>query len=1323
MSYNRNFRLVHCLDTHLHKTFRYSAEGLRLSERDREDRSVRREYDASGRLVKETRPGGPETGYVYDGNGDLTLVHDSGGRELSYVYDGNHNPVLRREKVSEGAWTEEAYAWDRMGRLVSERDGTGNVTRYRYEGMSPYPCRIVYADGSECSLEYDALGRRLAEEDGAGRTEYAYSRSGWRTMVRDGEGNETHLLYNGSGQVYAFYTPTQWKAGKGERTEYRYDFLGRRVETRYPDGSREKRFLDGEGNVVKEVHPNAYDGETGDGEGTRYEYDGENRLLRIRHADGGTERFFYDGSGNLVKHVLPGQYDAETDDGAGRCYGYDEGNRLASVTGPDGTPEKTFRRDPWGNCVEETDAEGYRTLYAYDLCGHMTGKLEPAGRDGGKTYYRMTSYAYDGNGNRTRETRHGGKYGEDWKQWEAGTDLVLSFSYDARNRLLRAWDGLGAEVSYSYDGRGNRTGETRTVGPAGDGTGRTVLRRTAYLYDRAGRLAEKRETLDSGLERDGGGMPEVAVTEYGRDADGNVTCILTPEGYRIRREYDGRGRLVLERAEDKGNGIDRKTFLAYDAAGNVISVRRQGAEGQERETRYAYDAADRLAGVSEGDVPLFLAAYDADGRLAARKAPLPSGGWGCTAYEYDPRGNLSACYADGIRTVRNGYDGKNRRVETVDADGVRTRFRYGAQDMPLEILTAAGLRQGKAAQSLSFNARGHVTGIRDGNGGETSLLPDGWGRTVSVRTAEGGTETYAYDYAGNLSESVDANGGRIRYAYNSQGKVCRITYQDGSGETFRHDREGRETEHTDRNGTVTRTAYNLYGQPTGKTCTDRDGRRRVMGTWEYDSLGRLKKAVAGGYRYTYGYRPDGKLLWKRSNGRKVLSCGYYPDGSLESVTDVTGMCTRYEYDASGRLERLEDGEGRTLAEYRYTAAGRIRETRVAGGIKTTYGYDGDGNLERLSVGAEDGGALLYDAFLLYDLNGNRTGKTGTRTGADGKREGMAVTYRYDRMNRLVCEDRGGEGERYAYDPAGNRLEREHYRDGAVDGAETYCYNERNELTCRINRLTGSAATYRYDACGNLLLEEEGGKKKEYGYDALNRLARVRTADGRVWENLYDGEGLRAGIRGNGTCTTFLYRNGEILAECGEDGEPVSRYVYGSGLSHVQTLRDGVYHAYHRDEQGSTAYMTGPGGGVENSYRYDAFGNLLERKETVPNRILYTGQRYDQETGQYYLRARYYNPVVGRFLQEDTYHGDGLNLYAYCGNNPVVYYDPGGHDSAAVMKKAEEPDLPVGVGKGGLGASDIRNINGQRTRVCLKIFPAICTAMCRFTAFRPILTQI
>ena len=72
------------------------------------------------------------------------------------------------------------------------------------------------------------------------------------------------------------------------------------------------------------------------------------------------------------------------------------------------------------------------------------------------------------------------------------------------------------------------------------------------------------------------------------------------------------------------------------------------------------------------------------------------------------------------------------------------------------------------------------------------------------------------------------------------------------------------------------------------------------------------------------------------------------------------------------------------------------------------------------------------------------------------------------------------------------------------------------------------------------------------------------------------------------------------------------------------------------------------------------GNVLDSRQEVHNRITYTGQQFDNITQQYYLRARFYNPVVGRFPQEDVYRGDGLNLYDYCGNNPVIYYDPSGY---------------------------------------------------------------
>ena len=78
------------------------------------------------------------------------------------------------------------------------------------------------------------------------------------------------------------------------------------------------------------------------------------------------------------------------------------------------------------------------------------------------------------------------------------------------------------------------------------------------------------------------------------------------------------------------------------------------------------------------------------------------------------------------------------------------------------------------------------------------------------------------------------------------------------------------------------------------------------------------------------------------------------------------------------------------------------------------------------------------------------------------------------------------------------------------------------------------------------------------------------------------------------------------------------------------------------------------------YEYDAFGNVVISEEKIRNIFKFTGEQYDQLTGQYYLKARYYNPVIGRFTQMDTYLGDGLNLYAYVQNNPVRYVDPSGH---------------------------------------------------------------
>lgn len=147
--------------------------------------------------------------------------------------------------------------------------------------------------------------------------------------------------------------------------------------------------------------------------------------------------------------------------------------------------------------------------------------------------------------------------------------------------------------------------------------------------------------------------------------------------------------------------------------------------------------------------------------------------------------------------------------------------------------------------------------------------------------------------------------------------------------------------------------------------------------------------------------------------------------------------------------------------------------------------------------------------------------------------------------------------------------------------------------------------------------------------------------------------------------SFIFRGDEVVAE--ESQEDRIRYIRTSVLLASDAESARTYYHYASDEMSSVTHVVDDQNEeILNRYEYDAWGNLTTCEEKVHNRFRFNGQQYDPVSQQYYLRARYYNPVIGRFTQEDSYNVDGLNLYAYCRNNPVYYVDTSGNicDSAA-----------------------------------------------------------
>jgi len=906
---------------------------------------------------------------------------------------------------------------------------------------------------------------------------------------------------------------------------------------------------------------------------------------------------------------------------------------------------------------------------------------------------------------------------------------TVNYAYDNRDRLTLVTYPDGSKAEYHYDFKDRAVSETFTPAPGSGGSPRTIQytyndasrQVVAVLPDGENQLTtytpygdvEQQErkvgtTAKTTMVRnfDGTGtrlVMELPYNDYNHrisytyDANGQVKTIMNGLNqftyvYTANTAYRTDGSSVYPQSTTRTVEPDGKQTWVFKDSNGRVTTQRETSPTKNRTTTFTYTPLGQVAQqqiIGGGITQTTQYGYDANGQLIYLKDDQGQ----VYQYVYNRLGSLIATYINGTLKQTSTYNEAGWLLIKKNAANLTDSYTYKVNG-----LVDTHTDKDNQRYSYTYTPYNELSTTTIQNSGGTTLYTEqntynsATRLLTSATNSENETEEYHYDVWKRLDYQKVA-GRTYLLGYNGLDQLSSLTYPDGKSVTYSYDNLNR----------IASVAYPGMGvQPVSYSYSTTANENKMTST--YPALGASQEKKLDAFKEltsvrhlsgatptwneTFGYDGMGNITSINRNG--VSSTYTYDQLNRIDVETVPGLVKNYDYDSRGNIQSIQRN-GISYANT-YDSADRLQSANTPNG-PISYTYDNRGN--RLAA-AGSGTTSTYT----YNAQNELKTYTNTVTGAtygytyypDGLRATKGVvggsSTRYVYLNGKVIEELGSQGnvkERniwgnellYRQDFTANQLSDGSFETpsspawslgtgqvvtGGIDGTHTVQFtNATTTNTGAVQWLTNVTAGKPYVVEGSIKTQNVVGSG---AFIWISYLDASMHEVGNYWLGVQTGtkDWTRSSITVTpplGTTSmyigTFLYNSSGTAwfddIQVTEVGAPAPKagYYFYNGHGDVVAVKDSS-------------------GNTLNTYEYDIWGNLTSKTEAMPQPFRYAGEPQDEESGLIYLRARYYDPTVARFITEDSYQGQidnplSLNLYTYVENNPLTRWDPSGHLTA------------------------------------------------------------